>query len=348
MAIARLLVASALTPLHPGAGRAPGAVDLPVVRDTLGYPYIRGSMVKGALKTLLARKLNCSFTSGGKGPNRVDCNKCCTLCCLLGGEVGEGDRGASAVSIQDLYPLFIPAPAYILPEKAEETREGEGEGVEKTGACSGIDSSISGIVYVTTESLLARAQALAEAAGNEKLAEALAQLAVPGDCQSILYTSSRGKDRVRIVVAGQLVEACLPKEEKKIDLDDLLALKDLNPLYKRYPLQGRIIVFRDNPGQMMVERLLQRVTRVALDRITKTVAEGHLWTEEYLPWGTLLAGLLVDTGFRNQYCNGNSSSPLDDLASMIRDKLGDTLVVGGKESVGGGLVKLKTLGDGKP
>ncbi len=345
MAIARLLLASALTPLHPGAGRAPGAVDLPVVRDTLGYPYIRGTMIKGALKTHLARKLNCNHVTAEKGPNRINCDhdrdKYSQLYCLLGGEVGEGDKGASAVSIQDLYPLFIPAPAYVLPQKIQEE---DGDGEKKSSNCSRIDSSLSGIVYVTTESLLARAQALAEAAGNDKVAGVLAELAVLDGCRSVLYTSGRAEDKVRIVVAGQLIEACLPKEKKAIDLDNLLGLERLNPLYNRYPLKNRIIVFRDNPGQMIVERLLQRITRVALDRITKTVAEGHLWTEEYLPWGTLLAGLLVETGFKNDYCKNNASNHLNNLASMIDGKLGNTLVIGGKESVGGGLIKLKALG----
>ncbi|MEB3807073.1 MAG: RAMP superfamily CRISPR-associated protein, partial [Desulfurococcales archaeon] len=143
MALARLLLASALTPLHPGAGRAPGVVDLPVVRDTLGYPYIRGTMIKGALKTHLARKLNCSHVTTGKGPNRInyDHDKCSQLYCLLGGEVGEGDKGASAVSIQDLYPLFIPAPAYILPQKMQEEKGDRGK---ESSSCSRIDSSLSG------------------------------------------------------------------------------------------------------------------------------------------------------------------------------------------------------------
>lgn len=39
------------TPLHPGAGRTAGAVDLPVAREAFtGYPTIPGSSLKGALR----------------------------------------------------------------------------------------------------------------------------------------------------------------------------------------------------------------------------------------------------------------------------------------------------------
>ena len=39
------------TPVHPGAGRSTGFVDLPVARESITeYPVIVGSSLKGALK----------------------------------------------------------------------------------------------------------------------------------------------------------------------------------------------------------------------------------------------------------------------------------------------------------
>ncbi|WP_156328029.1 RAMP superfamily CRISPR-associated protein [Pyrodictium delaneyi] len=94
------VLASALTPLHPGAGRAPGVVDLPVQRDPYGYPLIPASSIKGALKTQAGQRRNC--ISGG----RVACSSsdCRAVCCIFGPEPGEGDEGASAVSIIDFFP----------------------------------------------------------------------------------------------------------------------------------------------------------------------------------------------------------------------------------------------------
>ena len=45
-----LLLGYGVEPVHPGAGRSPGVVDLPVVRDEAGYPYVPRSEVRGALK----------------------------------------------------------------------------------------------------------------------------------------------------------------------------------------------------------------------------------------------------------------------------------------------------------
>ncbi len=340
------MAASALTSIHPGAGRAPGAVDLPVVRDALGYPYIRGSMVKGALKTLLARRLGCRYKQVGPGGNHfIDCERsggdCRRLCCLLGGEVGEGDKGASAVSVQDFYPILIPAPAFTI-EKLE-TREGQGEvGGGKTGP----SDLLGGVVYVTTEALLARAQAYAQAAGFIKIADVLGGLSANagGGCNATLYTSqARAGGRLSLFVAGQLLEACTSYSPAPGQLSSLLGLGRLNSLYSRYPIEGRLLVLRDDVGRMLVERLMERATRVALDRLTKTVAEGHLWTEEYLPWGTLFISLLIETGFTNkEYCGHGAGSPgtVYELESIIARNLGNVVVVGGKESVGGGLLKL--------
>ena len=320
---ARLVLASALTHLHPGAGRAPGSVDLPVVRDPLGYPYLRGTMVKGSLKTMLAKRMGCRFDDRG----RIKCSTCSGLCCLLGGEVEEGEQGASSVGIQDFYPLLIPAPAYPL------------DG----------GPSLGGVAYVTTAALASRAEALASAARLQDLASALAGLGVPGGCKAVLYhTGGGGEGRVRLLVAGQLVEACTAGPAGLSGA--LRALGELNPLYTRYPVDSRLLVFEDELGRMIVERVMERVTRVALDRTTKTVMEGHLWTEEYLPWGTLLVGFMYETGFENRFCSarraaggrerGEGSEPLEELVGMVRDELGSVLVVGGKESVGAGVVKL--------
>jgi len=40
------------TPLHPGAGQVAAAIDLPVARESTGFPYIPASSMKGALRAL--------------------------------------------------------------------------------------------------------------------------------------------------------------------------------------------------------------------------------------------------------------------------------------------------------
>lgn len=49
--IADMFTALAVTSLHVGAGRNPGVVDLPIVRNNLDLPYIPASALKGSIKS---------------------------------------------------------------------------------------------------------------------------------------------------------------------------------------------------------------------------------------------------------------------------------------------------------
>jgi len=104
------LLISALEHIHVGTGRSSGPVDLPVVRDPFGYPYIPASSLKGSLKSYLLRKNQCleNNSKNKKNPcqQSLDCNK---VCCLLGGETEEeAGSSPSALTILDAYPLLYP------------------------------------------------------------------------------------------------------------------------------------------------------------------------------------------------------------------------------------------------
>lgn len=336
-----LIVASAVTHIHPGAGRAPGLVDLPVARDPLGYPYIRGTMVKGALKSAIARKISSVSYDSESEANVIKCNSknhsventggecptCEELLCLLGGETGDGESGAAGISVQDLYPFLIPAPAFIA---------------------QGGSYNLSGIVYFTTKALLSKAIAYAEAAGHDKIIEVLKRLS-EADGGNVLYVSgvSSGGGVATLSVSGLLIKARLEDGSSVKMIDSLLNMFRLNPLYKSYPVAERILVVGEEHGRILVERSIERVTRVALDRVTKTVRTGHLWTEEYLPWGTLFVGLTLDTGFRNAYCRNGGSAPSIEPVARIREAvakcLGGGLVIGGNETVGAGLLRVEII-----
>ncbi len=310
----RVLVASSLTKLHPGAGRSPGVVDLPVIRDPLGYPYVPGSQVKGALKSLLARKLKCM---GDKGRASCGGDTCSCLCCLLGAETGG--EGASALQVTDLYPLLLPAPSAEV-----------------------------GVVYVTSPTLLSYAASILEAAGRGEEAGALrtaAKLTEEGKAAAS-FEPPNGS----VYLGLERIEAEDNRSELKSALEKLTALyKGLHPLYETLDPLDRSLVVPEEDAVSIVESLLHRVTRVRLDRLTKTVGEGFLWTEEYLPWGTLLVGGIAETGFHSSHCEAcgllKGRSSIDVFVELLK-KAGvyngkvAYIVIGGKESVGGGLVKL--------
>lgn len=329
----RLVLVSALTPLHPGAGRAPGLVDLPVVRDHLGIPHLRGSMLKGALKTHLGRLKGCIDKGQTSQGYIINCNKsgdCRVICALLGGEVGQGPEGASALSMGDLYPLAVPAPLLEI------------------GADGGGGPRPLGVGYVTTSAIASYVASIAEEASLRDLAQALSRLA-----KKAIEAASSGYNGVSTGHKGTILVGTTPIKVESVQPEDASRLKDLakslkslNPLYSAYEIPERLVVLEDTVGSKILEGLMDRRARVRLERETKTVASGGLWTEEYLPWGSLLAGPLADTGFRNRFADGSLSSntcAVSKLSEIVGQEF--SLVLGGKESVGGGLARVKIVNE---
>lgn len=105
--------------------------------------------------------------------------------------------------------------------------------------------------------------------------------------------------------------------------------------------QGRLILINDNDAQRALERSLVRVTRIAVDRESKTVKEGALWTEEYVPWNTLYATVFLYSKTRK---NENILQKVNDIERRLHELLertGNYLIIGGNETIGRGIVKLE-------
>jgi len=114
-------------------------------------------------------------------------------------------------------------------------------------------------------------------------------------------------------------------------------------------LLARLVVSSAQDGPVLVDKALLRVTRVALRRDRKTVATGALWTEEYLPYGTVFLTAVIDTGFTNEYCKeigvNDAQAALDALKTEVLKATNGVfyVIVGGKETVGKGLIKFVAL-----
>jgi len=88
---ASLLLMKTVTPLHIGVGRVTGVVDLPIIRDALGFPVIPTSSLKGALRSQLSEALN-------KEEIRV----------FFGPEPGDEEAYMGALAFTEGYLLAIP------------------------------------------------------------------------------------------------------------------------------------------------------------------------------------------------------------------------------------------------
>ncbi len=125
---------------------------------------------------------------------------------------------------------------------------------------------------------------------------------------------------------------------KKV-IGDKFNLKDINPVLEI--AKDRSYLIEDKNLSTILNRATIKLTRVRLDRKTKSVQTRALWTEEYVPMGTLFAGMLLVGPWENDYCHGVNASIEDLLRDLFKTQNDEVLlVIGGKETIGKGLLKL--------
>jgi len=310
----RLLIARTLTPTHFGIGRAPGAVDLPIARDSMGYPIMPASSIKGALKrrcgvvsdciteTRNGSKLLCSCKERDES-SCDDKRECPTCCCLFGGE--SGDKGASALSILDLLLFAVPAP-----------------------------SRTHGWVYVTSEYLMRRLIDIVINLRGGRAEKAEKAFNEPRFLPVFFIKNGREDKKVGVSVFDKNYEDVNTDAPDKLgSLEEVV--NGLGGLAGELP--NRLLVLPDNEAVQVINRSVIRYWRVRLDYEKKVVTAGP-WSEEYVPPDAVFVGAVVDTGWRNEFCYEGVHDAVERLEGVLSEEF--TAVLGGKESVGKGLVKL--------
>jgi len=286
----------ALGSVHVGVGRSPGSVDLPVARDAYGVPYLPGSGLKGSVKSLCILRYH-------RDPGF--CEE------LLGWDVRlRGGVSPEEVSVSPV--LFTDGLLLLAPVR-----------VEVGGRLF--------FMYATSLLQLSRALNLASACGGScritSIISSLRECVGHGDAGfegELLVNSVPVSGESIAGFNGDYGLACLR-----------LMLEKVSPLASLL-LGNGVIVFRDDGLFLdIVEAGLERVTRVRLDPAKKTVISGALWTEEYVPQGSVFFFTIMT----------RSSQSLDSETAhyKILDLLGEiglVINVGGKESVGKGLLGL--------
>jgi CRISPR-associated protein Cmr4 len=114
------------------------------------------------------------------------------------------------------------------------------------------------------------------------------------------------------------------------------ALPSSNYTYWKQKLQHSLVLLPENDFRDFALYATEIITRVRIERESKTVAEGALWTEEHLPTDTLLYVPVYATGSRK---NGSTLSAAEVITEV--KKLGNGyLQLGGDETVGRGIVRI--------
>ena len=100
------------------------------------------------------------------------------------------------------------------------------------------------------------------------------------------------------------------------------------PCELRNRIKDRFALVDDDTFTYFVENFTEVVTRIKINPETGTVAEGALWTEEYLPAESVMYSLYFE------------SKPLEEKHRKYLPKDGDLINIGGDQTVGKGFVKL--------
>jgi CRISPR-associated protein Cmr4 len=120
--------------------------------------------------------------------------------------------------------------------------------------------------------------------------------------------------------------------------------------YWRQKLPGSLVILPEDAFRDFTLHATEVVTRVRLKQETKTVEQGALWTEEHLPTDTLLYAAVLASAPRQksddlpQTWRGKGA---EDILARARELVPGRLQLGGDETVGRGIVRLRWTDGGK-
>ncbi|AAK41925.1 Conserved hypothetical protein [Saccharolobus solfataricus P2] len=186
-----------------------------------------------------------------------------------------------------------------------------------------------GFVQVTTNYLIDRARNIFEAISH-----------ING------YLGSLGNEIKALLDAQGNKSVEVYDTEAKVVNFDPSSFKLLSSL----PLFNNRLAISDD--KRVIDKSLIIYTRNRLNLLTKVVEEGGLWSEEYIPMGSIFIGGMIIDNVRNKFCDELSKISCDSRLFLHHfsrifnaDKISEDvylfyLNIGGKESIGKGLMKV--------
>jgi len=305
------------TSLHAGAGSDVGIVDLPIQREVhTTFPVIHGSSLKGALRdyyrsnTTLATPARENLESlrlDLEKQGRID-----LLATLFGPDSGSADDKsfASAIAVTDARLLFLPV------------------------------QSLKGVFALVTCPLVLRRLAGDLQRVDGEAATAFDKIAcgvrIEGETAWVTSTDL-------IVGDAVILRETVFKKAGMIagwpgPLADCFAEGD----YRRELMQKRVAVVSDDEFTYLARHATEIVPHIRIDRETGTAQGGALWYEENVPaeavfWNTILFSDARDPAART----AGNDQPLaaETLAGLLFSELPALFPLGGKETIGHGLIR---------
>ncbi|MCA9674727.1 MAG: type III-B CRISPR module RAMP protein Cmr4 [Myxococcales bacterium] len=292
-----LLFLHVQTSLHAGSGTALGTIDLPVQRERhTEWPLVPGSSLKGILRD--ACRTDVARKVGG---TRRDADADADLTVVFGPPTAEADKHAGALSITDARILAFPV------------------------------RSLRGVfAWVTCPSILERLDRDLRVAGYDPLGEVPQpgrdRLACAAD--SPLLVDSK----FAILEEFEFERAESPRFAPVAEWIARHAIRD-DDAATRARLARQLVVLHDDDFTHFARHATEVVARIGLDYESKTVKNGALFYQEFVPPEALFYSIVLATG--SQRRDRELAAPA--VLSYVRERLPRVLQVGGDETTGKGL-----------
>jgi CRISPR-associated protein Cmr4 len=375
-ASADVIIIESVTHLHVGSGKVSGEVDLPVQRDEYGYPCIYSSSLKGALKSALSYAAAKALKDKNQEKWRI------LVQALMGPDPEPEESFESSIALLDARLLAMPVRslkgvyAYVTTptllrrfseylELAINVRnlqvEKKSEGQKTTGEGRTEGSSSLEKIKEAVETML-----------EEEPSESTFYCfeSKQGPCKKVQIEEINGQ----VVLAEDFVLSHAQKQGGgSLNYGTILETLGIT--------ERPLLILEDTVGEEVINRSLLALAHVRLKRETKTVDEGP-WTTEYVPakakFFTLtlykrpyltqkaLNSLLGDRakesseeenylkaleelGFDEKYLSdGNYAEACRGKFRNLIKVLNNYVIVGGRETIGKGIIKVKFLDGERP
>ncbi len=299
------------TPLHAGMGSGLSSIDLPIQRErTTQYPMIQGSSIKGKLRALAEESIeDTALINAIFGPAPT---------------AGEKSDHAGALIAGDARILLFPV------------------------------RSLNGVfAYTTSCDVLARFKRDIERTATNQRTGTTDQPASllwhlpdkPAPGSALVTTNSEVQSHNSLVLEEFSFTA---QSNPQIDAIAAWLAEHTLPQgnadnYWSDKLKNSLVILPENDFRDFTLYATEIITRIRIDRNTKKVAKGALWTEEHLPTDTLLYVPIYATNTRQ---SGKESLKLPGRQVLEAIKAQDAargsyLQLGGDETVGRGMVHVR-------
>jgi CRISPR-associated protein Cmr4 len=302
-----LLGLHALTALHPGSGAALGTVDLPVQRERhTHWPTVAGSALKGILRDACREQVKPQHNG-----DRKQADESAAVARLFGPPTATSSEHAGAVSVTDARLVAFPV------------------------------RSLKGVfAWVTCPAVLERLQRDAALVGQAPPTSpqpaSQFQAAVPPNCPCLI------EGKLLMLEDSQLEKA----DGDPTPLAKWIAAR-LLPKDEHYKatcarFEKQLIVAHDDDFTHFVRYATEVTARIGLNYETKTVRDGALFYQEFLPTESLFYSVVLVNAARTRGEQKPAAELFGELSGMLSKV--PVLQVGGDETTGKGYCSVRLYG----